>query len=330
MDLGDFVKKYRERLLPLLICLVIPWLQIINSAPYRESLGVGELIGRWLLIATFLLIIWYANDYVISSFKNKFLLIPANILVVGVILGIQALLIQFGPEIADKEPVGLIIFRMSIASTLFITIQGSMHAIRQNAQLKMENYALQSENYRAQLDQLKKQVNPHFLFNSLSTLQTMIHSGHEQSEEFVYQLSDVYRQLLQTRETNVISLQKELEFLNAYLFLLRNRHEHALEIDIKVEEGSLAYSLPTFGLQLLVENCTKHNIVSERNPLKIEIFQRDPMTITVSNNLQPKRNVQSFGVGLENLKKRYELMGIEDGVVVEQDDTHYSVTLKLF
>ncbi|MEM6346235.1 MAG: histidine kinase [Bacteroidota bacterium] len=327
------LKKYRELILPLVICLVIPWLDIINSFPNWEAIGVGQLMLHWLRLFLILMSLWYANAFIINRFKGRLkwlIIFPINILLLAVITNLYLFFGIGASELIYMQPPWFVVIRVCLAVLLFITIQASERNIKQNERLKTENYALQTENYKAQLDQLKKQVNPHFLFNSLSTLQTMIRAGNDRSEEFVFQLSDVYRRLLQTKEDNTIALKEELEFLEAYLYLLKSRHDEGLEVILDIPKEAYDLSLPSFGLQLLVENATKHNIISEKRSLKIHIFQKEPNSITVSNNLQLKKNVPSLGVGLNNLRKRYELMNIEEGVLVEQDDKKFSVTLKLF
>jgi LytS/YehU family sensor histidine kinase len=112
---------------------------------------------------------------------------------------------------------------------------------------------------------------------------------------------------------------------------MKARHEDALQIKMEINPQSYEYSIPFFTLQLLAENCIKHNIVSVNKPLYIHIFQKDEATITVSNNFQPKHQpLNSTGVGLDNLMERYRLMGIENGLEIEKTDNHYNVTLKLF
>ena len=112
---------------------------------------------------------------------------------------------------------------------------------------------------------------------------------------------------------------------------MKMRHEDALNIKIEVNPQSNKYSIPIFALQKLIENCIKHNIVSVSKPLDIHIFQKDEVTITVSNNYQPKQqSTNSNGIGLSNLSARYKLMGIENGLEIDQSDSHYNVTLKLF
>lgn len=157
----------------------------------------------------------------------------------------------------------------------------------------------------------------------------MIRKDASKSEDFVHNLSDIYRQLLHSRESNVSTLKEELDFLNTYLDLLKTRHDSALQVDIKVDESGKKLQVPSFALQLLVENCTKHNMISRDSPLHIQIIQ-EGKKVSVSNNLQLKKSVDSTGVGLENLRKRYALMNISEGVSVSSTDTEFKVEVKLF
>ncbi len=225
------------------------------------------------------------------------------------------------------------LIRPGIAAGLILIFQYSLQASKENARLKNENLALQAEYYKAELEQLRKQVDPHFLFNSLSTLRTMIRDqkNSEKAEQFVLSLADVYRQILQTRESDSITLEEELEFLISYIYLLEIRFGEAISIDIDIKESSKEFSLPAFALQLLVENCIKHNVASVEEPLKIRIYQDSEESVIVSNTFNPKRSsTESLGTGLTNLEKRYELIGMNNGVSIHQDDNFYSVTLKLF
>jgi two-component system, LytTR family, sensor kinase len=109
------------------------------------------------------------------------------------------------------------------------------------------------------------------------------------------------------------------------------RQEEAIFMDVQVSDEALAYHLPAFSLQLLAENCIKHNIVSGAKPLHIRLYQKDTKSLTISNNYQPKAmKNESFGIGIGNLKKRYALEGIVEGVRIEQTETTYSTTIKLF
>ena len=234
-------------------------------------------------------------------------------------------------QLNEVIPVWAVGIRLFLGTLLFLTIILSFQTANDKEKLRVENISLQSENLKAQLNQLKQQLNPHFLFNSLSALRRMIRSKDKQSEEYLLKLSDVYRHILQNRESANVTLKEELGFLNSYIYLMKLRLEDALIFDINISDESLNYNLPVFSLQLLVENCIKHNMASESNPLRISIFQTNRQNIIVSNNLQPKKNTdESFGLGIENLKRRYELLGLKKGVQIEQNGTEYVTTLALF
>jgi len=206
-----------------------------------------------------------------------------------------------------------------------------IYSQKKNEKLIVENLQLKNENYKSQLENLKKQLDPHFLFNSLTTLQTVIRNDSNKAEEYVIRLSELYRNILQNNSVSNVKLEDEIELANAYVFLQKTRFKNSLKVKIDVKKDSLQYSLPYFSLQLLIENCMKHNIVSDEKPLSISIHQKDITCITVTNNLQPKIfREKSTGTGLSNLQRRYELMGIVDGVTIEEDDMEYSVTLKFF
>jgi two-component system, LytTR family, sensor kinase len=219
--------------------------------------------------------------------------------------------------------------RYSINIPIFIALLESFKSFNERSRFNADNISLQNENTKAQFNQLLQQINPHFLFNSLTTLQAMMWSKDARTEEFIIKLKDVYQQTLR-KEKGIVTLKEELDFFNAYMYLMRLRQEEAIFLETQVSDAALAYHLPTFTLQLLAENCIKHNIVSKEQPLYIRLYQKDPKSLTVSNNYQPKEvKVESFGIGLDNLKKRYALAGIEQGVEIKQDDVLYEITIKL-
>ena len=158
----------------------------------------------------------------------------------------------------------------------------------------------------------------------------MVRSKDARTEDFVLKLGDVFRQTLKT-ETGTVTCKEELDFFKAYMYLMTLRQENAIFVDVQVSDEALTYRLPSFALQLLAENCIKHNIVSTAKPLSIRLYQKDPKSLTMSNNYQPKAvQSESFGIGINNIKKRYALEGISHGVQIEQNETFYSTTLKLF
>ena len=286
------------------------------------------------MLMVFLTILWKVLEVLlnISNKSYKWMAVLTAISSLAIIYsGLAHLFLGDYTKVHEANLQLLFALRFFLAAILIITIIQSLRSAKEREHFRNKNILLQAENLEAQLDQLRQQVNPHFLFNCLSTLLSMVRQNDPQSEEYILKLSDVYRQILQKRESAVVTLGEELEFLKAYIYLLKLRHENALSVEIKIIDESLQYSLPAFALQLLVENCIKHNIVSGAHPLNIQLFQPEVSIIIVSNNFQPKSTTdESFGMGTENLKIRYELLGITDGIKIEQTETDYSTTLKLF
>lgn len=192
---------------------------------------------------------------------------------------------------------------------------------------KLEIERLRHDNTIAQFELLKCQINPHFLFNSINILKTMIKSGNQQSEEYIMRMAEFYRRLLVTDQREKIPLAEEVAMLENYVFMLKARFENKLQIHIA--QNACKCFLPPFTLQMLVENCIKHNVVSARKPLRIDICC-DPNYITVRNNLQPKRGEEAEGnqTGLQNINQRY-LALIDQAIHVEKNEQYFTVRLPL-
>ncbi|MBL0357902.1 MAG: histidine kinase [Chitinophagaceae bacterium] len=195
-----------------------------------------------------------------------------------------------------------------------------MHELRHSVE---ETENLKRENLSAQLNALRTQVNPHFLFNNLNTLCSIIPEDPKQAVDFVQQLSKLYRHILEVKDEKSIPLKDELDVLKAYAFLLKTQFGSNLEIDIDVADEKLQKRIVPLSLQLLMENAIKHNIVSADKPLKINVFSENGSLI-VSNNLQKKNQLhESTGIGLDNIRNRYKLLGDKTVEVTEKGEQLY-------
>lgn len=164
---------------------------------------------------------------------------------------------------------------------------------------------LQKEAMQSQLEVLKNQVNPHFLFNSLNVLSSLVYSNPTKAEQFIEKFASVYRYILNIQGKIVVPLKDELEFLHSYLYLQKIRFNEGLIIEINIEEEAKGRYLPPLCLQQLVENAIKHNIVGKEHPLSIQVYN-DENNLFVINNLQKRDEpLTSTGVGLKNLSERY-------------------------
>jgi hypothetical protein len=185
----------------------------------------------------------------------------------------------------------------------------------------------QKESMTATYESLKNQVNPHFLFNSLNALTNLVYEDQDKAASFIKQLSEVYRYVLDTRDQEVVPLEEELKFLKSYMYLQQIRFGDKLSIDISL--GGLNCMVAPLALQMLLENAVKHNEVSEENPLHIKVYGEENF-IVVENNLQKKLQTgeSNSGVGLENIRKRYQFLSNHQ-LMVEQSDNKYVVRLPI-
>lgn len=198
------------------------------------------------------------------------------------------------------------------------------HHITQLVSMELEK--TKADNLAAQFELLKQQVNPHFLFNSLNTLKSMVEMQDQHASRFIVMLSDFYRFALETKKQHLISIQEELSILEAYLFLLKSRFEDGITLYVQISDTHQHSLIPPFTLQLLIENCIKHNIVSLEQPLHIKVYSEDAFIVT-ENNLQTKRTPEpSTGLGLNNIAQRYQSLHSAQMEIIK-DNTSFKVKL---
>jgi LytS/YehU family sensor histidine kinase len=192
-----------------------------------------------------------------------------------------------------------------------------------------ESEQLKKVNLQSQLEGLKGQVNPHFLFNSLNSLSSLISDDPDKAEKFLDEMSKVYRYLLRTNEDGLTTLESEMQFIHSYFHLLKTRYGDSLDMEVIIDERYNAYLIPPLTLQMLVENAVKHNMLLRDSPLKILIMTTNSSRLVVSNNLQRKdRMVSSNKVGLTNIVNKYRLMKQEE-ITVRDDGKEFAVVVPL-
>ncbi|MFD1139701.1 sensor histidine kinase [Larkinella insperata] len=208
-------------------------------------------------------------------------------------------------------------------------VHESVYTFEKWSQTISETEKLKKANLQSQLDSLKQQVNPHFLFNSLNTLSSLIDEDTEKAELFIEELSSVYRYLLQTNENALTSLRDEMAFIESYFHLLKTRYGSGIELDVSIADRYREARLPPLTLQMLVENAVKHNIILSEQPLQIRIETTPTGQLSVSNNVQRKNvRVASNGVGLSNIATKYQLLG-HQGLEIDKSESCFRVTLPL-
>jgi two-component system, LytTR family, sensor kinase len=187
---------------------------------------------------------------------------------------------------------------------------------------------LEKEKSQVQFDNLKNQLNPHFLFNALTSLNSLIFENQELASAFVHQLSKVYRYVLQNKEKNFVLLGTELDFIDHYVKLIETRFSSAIKINFNINDASKEKAIVPVTLQILIENAIKHNIIDKQKPLTLDVISVGDYLV-ISNNLQPKKLVETSNKqGLENLKSLYTFL-TERPMIVEKTDDRFYVKIPL-
>lgn len=226
--------------------------------------------------------------------------------------------------------------RMNDAMTFVIALSIFYLTINRKANIKMKDMEVQAEQLKkenafAQYEALKNQVSPHFLFNSLSILSSLVHVDAELSGKFIDQLSRAYRYILEQKDNDTVSLKTEIDFIKAYAFLLKIRFENKFELKIEIADDiANKFRIAPLTLQLLVENAVKHNRMSAKEPLIVSV-STDRTFLSVSNPVQERtehERISSTGIGLKNIDNRYKLL-TNQPVQIENVNGNFVVKIPL-
>ncbi|MFN6378048.1 MAG: two-component regulator propeller domain-containing protein [Flavobacteriales bacterium] len=215
----------------------------------------------------------------------------------------------------------ILISSIALIAAIFYTINYRIKA-------REKKMRLQQEQTQVQLDTLRNQINPHFLFNSFNALINAIHQDKESAIDYVEKLSDYYRQILENQNKQIITLEEEIALVENYLYLQKQRFGNNLKCEVSIDSNFWNSVIPPMTLQLLAENAVKHNSISQSTPLKIAIIIQDGGLI-VKNTKSPKISPEkSTGVGLNNIRSRYQLL-FQKSITVEDTHNFFVVTLPL-
>ncbi len=279
---------------------------------------------------------WEGNYQIVSMVRSKFpridqtkkritsqviLSLTYTVLVSFLLVGILHL-ISYAPFTWEYS-VRILIMGLIITAIISIVYETVFYFELWKEAL-LEGERLKKTEARLQFESLKNQVNPHFLFNSLNTLSSLIHVDPDKAEKFTQQFAQIYRYVLEVKDKTFVPLEEELEFLNTYIYLQQIRFGNQLVFENKVSKSETEYFIPPLTLQNLVENAIKHNIVSEKKPLIIKLWI-DGQWIKISNNLQDRKEHEvSTKTGLLNIKQRFRLVADEQPRFYRQDGYFYA------
>lgn len=206
-----------------------------------------------------------------------------------------------------------------VVATSFVLIDLNLFLLEKWRFSLAELERFKKENAEFRFESLRSQLNPHFLFNSLNTLASLIYENTEKAEVFIRELADVYRYILEFREHELVKVNKELEMVRSYIYLVQLRFDQNLEMTVSIGEQSGERMIAPMTMQMLIENAIKHNIISKKKPLAIRIYDEENYLV-VENNMQKKESKEySSNVGLKNIQSRYGFLTDKRMEVIETE-----------
>jgi len=324
-------------IIPIIIGFIIALLsypQGFLSAKFIPFLVIYSLAIGIPFMKTYEYIEWKLEQYIpwltkpnLRFFLTAFLEIIIGILILTAVNYLIFIVIQ-------KQEIDILFSKTSegLKYLIIFTIIGtiiinSSHFFKSWKQAAVNEEKLKREKLAIEYEALKNQVNPHFLFNSLTALSSLVYSDQQKAVTFIREFSNVFRYVLESREKEVVDFATEKKLLESVSYLNRIRYEDSLQIKINLSEATDKYIIP-MALQMLLENAIKHNSISANKPLKVEIMEEKGYVV-VKNNLQPKKSeIVSNKIGLENIKSRYKYLSDKD-VLVEKSNVEFIVKIPI-
>ncbi len=297
-------------------------------------------VFSWFQTAFLFLILWQGNVFVATRLDRLYPWMHYPIKrftygIIGAVVFTSGVLLIVGIAINvvfdipfDSNLMLPLYFANGIAVFMFCLLVAWQYLLSWQ-ELALREEKMKNEVLSAKYESLKNQVNPHFLFNSLNSLSSLINENAEMADRFVKQLSIVYRYVLETRTKEAVTVAEELAVLESFIFLERIRFGENLCIDVNIREEDKSKMILPLVLQMLLENAIKHNTIAKDDPLSIHLYDEGDF-IVVENNLQPKSILrdQSVKVGLENIRSRYSMLSDEE-LVIEKTESSFIVKIPL-
>ena len=321
-------KKFRNQLIVSVIVTAAVFLTLYFTQADKEL----YLTAGWLVIT--LILVWVSNHFLTKQLDKKYPWLEygnkryywqlgIGILLSLVIINVSYFAVKFGlttdppdqAQILSMNINGLLVLLPTISINFGIQFLSNW----KTAQVNSETF--QKETIRAELTTLKNHLDPHFLFNNLNILSSLISVDTELSQTYLEKFADVYRNILKSSKEELVTLNDELRFIASYLYLLEIRFEDTIQTFIDIEGEAHTKYIPPLTLQMLIENAIKHNIISEIRPLKIHISCQNGY-LSIKNGLREKKveSRNSGKSGLDNIKKRYSYFTDKEVQVFKNPD----------
>ncbi len=319
-----------------LISFIALFILLLETLAPQKPFSIGSFAQNMLVSTPFALLITLV-DYKLVLYLNVAKWVNQHIVkrVVIETLALMLLAVSFvivGNLLLLKDNVSILSFLSSsqtyvsaitsiLINVFIVTIIEFFMQIKKNTQLQKENLEMQYQ-------QLKNQINPHFLFNSLNVLTSLIHKDSDLATAYTQKLAEIYRYVLSQDNKKVIFVEDELEFIKTYMEILQIRFGENLHCTFELNKEDAQKLIPPMSLQLLIENAVKHNVITAKHPLSIEIYSEGGY-LHVRNNISPRISTEkSTGIGLKNLEKKYKILS-NQRIITQKSENYFSVKLPL-
>lgn len=340
------IKKIGYRILVINIVFFIIKLTIDHDYDkYNIDNAINKSIFYYASAIILFMLTWEVNDRLIKKEDlnplNKSIDLSDSLYILiktlAIVMPVAALIYYLGIfqfenicKISPKNP--WLQFRIDfLRATLLafsLTIFNLFYSItKQKQDIENSMYQLKQEVMTSKYNSLKNQISPHFLFNSLNILTSLMYDDRDLASDFVSRLASCYRYILDNKEKDLIALEKEITFLDSFIFMMNVRHKESLRITTNIAVKSKDFLIPTLSLQMLVENALKHNYFSKEKPLEINIFSINEKLI-IQNTLHKRKEETTTKLGLINIKKRYAFY-TNKPVIIKEGKNNYKVEIPL-
>jgi len=298
---------------------------------------LGNILSEVLITFVICFLLFLINFYILKPLQTGRIHKTATMAIAllvsfTIVLILSHFLFQFKgmifPRVDTDRHESTFVFKDFFVALVVIISVYVIKVIYQNQQNRLEIQNLKIENLQSQFDALKNQVSPHFLFNSLNSLKTLIRETPEVAQEYLNHLSSVLRYTLQANENKLVNLNDELQFVESYFFLIKLRFNKNITLVQNINNKLMNSKIPPLALQILIENAIKHNEISKRNSLEISVSTTDD-TLVVKNNINKKYSPEpGTGVGLVNLSNQYRILAGKE-ILIKNDESNFVVEIPL-
>ncbi|KAA2241921.1 histidine kinase [Chitinophaga agrisoli] len=336
-------KGIRKPLIYLISLLILAGIAFLGYNAYYEQVEAYE-VAALIWIFTVIMLLWLGNRYIYQVLdkdvswlrhptRRFFIQLAASGLYSLLCINLTYYLFKITTNSTPPDPAQVLV--LNVYGLLFIipvlSVNFGIYFMMQWKKAQVQANQLKEDNLQAQLNSLRMQLDPHFLFNNLNVLASLIDKDKQEAQSFLDKFADVYRYVLQYKKEELVPLHTELDFIKAYGYLLKKRFGDAVLMEMPTPQDIDAnYFIPPLSLQMLMENAVKHNIISKDDPLRIQVYLEGKEWVIVKNTYQPipREALMGSGTGLDNIRKRYQYLSAFP-VDVSCDNRFFTVKLPL-